>query len=177
MIVKLHCENEDPLAVFDRSVSAIYTNLSHSLCSGKFPYHFLLTAIEEGDLALLTAPSRHRTPTRSRDTNQQWIRDYWTFRPQDARAILETSVAAFNAKYSNMQHTEWLPAIDSEVSRDLSSMQRHPAIMFEHRRYVVLRSERTPRTSSSRDGVSCDILLLLLALNEFAAGVVYSSQV
>jgi hypothetical protein len=115
-------------------------------------------AVEEGDLALISAPPRDRTPTQTRDRDQEWIRNYWSCRPHGARAMLEKSLAAFGAKYSNIQSLEWASAIESEISRDLSSMQRHPAIMVQHRRYVVLRSERTPR-AASRDGVSCDILL------------------
>lgn len=138
MVAKLHCENEDPLVVFD---------------SGRFPYHYLLTAIEEGDLALICAPPRDRTPALSKDRCQEWIRDYWSCRPRSARAMLETSFAAFSTKYSNIQSSEWASEIELEISRDVSAMQRHPAIMVQHRRYVVFRSERTRRTSSSRDGL------------------------
>lgn len=127
-------------------------------------------AIEEGDLALLTAPPRNRTPVQSIDKNIEWIRDHWSSRPRDARTILEKSVAAFNSKYSKIQRSEWPFMIESEIAQDLSSMQRHPLIMAEHRRYVVLRN-RTPRISTSRDSVSCDILLSKPVLIVFVVGV------
>ena len=117
-------------------------------------------AIEEGDLALLYAPPRDHTSTQSK-AQQEWIRKHWSCRPSDSRAMLEYSVAAFTAKYSNVQRSEWLPAIEKEILRDVSSMQRHPAIRTDHRRYVVLRNEpKTSRNSYRLDGVSFNILPL-----------------
>lgn len=108
---------------------------------------------------MICAPPRDRAPTGTRDRDQEWIRNHWSCRPRDARAILKTSVTDFSTKYSNIQRSEWAAAMESEISRDLSAMQQHPAIMVQHRRYVVLRNERTT-LASSQDGVSYDTLTL-----------------
>ncbi|RDB28456.1 hypothetical protein Hypma_015299 [Hypsizygus marmoreus] len=134
MVAKLHCDGEDPLTAFDR---------------GQFPYTSLLTAIDDGQLALITSPPHSSSSTKENDPTSDWLREYWTHRPEDPRSILQFGVEAFNNKYTNIQNSEWASAIDVEISKDLSSMRQQPAIMERYRRYVVLGRGRDSRAPMS----------------------------
>ncbi|KAK2461748.1 hypothetical protein APHAL10511_006211 [Amanita phalloides] len=127
MMAKLICGNDDPLAVFDR---------------GDFFFKDLLTAIAEGELAMLTAPRNDQHSTSANEVTQQWVNEYVLSSPDSEREILQYAVASFNAKFSNIHSSEWTRVIAEELSADLSYMHRQPTFMRNNRRYVVLRGHR-----------------------------------
>ena len=112
----------------------------------------LLTAIAEGDLAMLTAPRREQHSTSATELTQQWMDEYVFSQPDSERGILQYAVASFNSRYSNIQPSDWMRVAAEELSVDLSYMQRQPAFMRDYRRYVVLRGTR--QRISLSDGVS-----------------------
>jgi len=74
------------------------------------------------------------------------------------RDILEECVKAWIDSYSNLRKPEWSSAIETEISEDLARMQMQPAIMDDHRRFVVIKAPKEDHISSIRDGVSsCDL--------------------
>lgn len=112
----------------------------------------LLTAIAEGDLAMLTAPRQEQYSTSATELTKQWIDEYVLSQPDGEREILQYAVATFNSRYSNIQPSDWTRVIAEELSVDLSYMQRQPAFMRDYRRYVVLHGTR--QKISLPDGVS-----------------------
>ncbi|KAF8349877.1 hypothetical protein F5887DRAFT_1070130 [Amanita rubescens] len=127
MIARMICGQDDPLAVFDR---------------GEFLFSELLTAIADGELAMLTAPRNEPHPTSATELTQQWIDEYVLCQPDSEREILQYAIASFNGGYSNIQPSNWMRVIAEEISNDLLCMQIQPAFMRDYRRYVVLRGSR-----------------------------------
>jgi hypothetical protein len=102
----------------------------------------LLTAIADGELAMLTAPRNEPHPTSATELTQQWIDEYVLCQPDSEREILQYAIASFNGRYSNIQPSNWMRVIAEEISNDLLCMQIQPAFMRDYRRYVVLRGSR-----------------------------------
>ena len=122
---------------------------------GDFLFKELLTAIVDGELAMIIAPRDEQHPTSACELNQQWITGNILSQPDNEKEILQYAVASFNARYSNIQLSDWTRYIAEELSTDLSYMQRQPVFMSNYRRYVVLRSDR--QEISLPDSVSfCD---------------------
>jgi len=109
---------------------------------GEFLFSELLTAIADGELAMLTAPRNESHPTSATELTQQWIDEYILCQPDSEREILQYAIASFNGRYSNIQPSNWMRVIAEEISNDLSCMQIQPALMRDYRRYVVLRGSR-----------------------------------
>ncbi|KAF8640769.1 hypothetical protein AX17_000419 [Amanita inopinata Kibby_2008] len=126
MIARLTCRNEDPLHVYDRD---------------EFLHKELLMAINEGDLAMLTAPQHDQYRISASHLSQRWIYDHLLVHAESEREILECAVSSFNTQYSNKQRSEWMSVVLTDISADLSCMQRQPVFMKDYRRYVVLKSE------------------------------------
>lgn len=123
-------EGNDPLAMFD---------------SGQFPFHGLLASIDEGKLAVLSAPPSDSYNVGRNNLTETWLRNYWTHRPQDPRSILQFCCAAFNSKYANINKMNWSAAVKGEISKDLSCMRQQPKLMADYRRYVVICSDGDKR--------------------------------
>jgi hypothetical protein len=114
----------------------------------------LLTAIEEGEVALVHAPPHRRNPLGEDDPMRDWVRHYFTSIPMQSRAILEDCIKVFNEQYTNVQKSEWSSVIELEISNDLSSMQMQPAIMENYRRFVVIKAAHDNHIGWNKDGVS-----------------------
>lgn len=127
MIATLVCGNEDPIAVYDR---------------GEFVFKELLEAIASGELAMITSPRDNQRPISASDPNQQWLDEFALSSLDTERAVLQHAIDSFKAKSSNIQASEWMRVITVEIAVDLTYMQRHPAIMKDYRRYVVLRGDQ-----------------------------------
>jgi hypothetical protein len=54
----------------------------------------------------------------------------------------------------NVQKSDWSSVIESEISKDLSSMQMQPAIMENYRRFVIVKATRDDHLAWNKDGVS-----------------------
>ncbi|KAF8898501.1 hypothetical protein BD779DRAFT_1666338 [Infundibulicybe gibba] len=136
MAAKLFCPGEDPLTLFD---------------CGKFPLHYLLTAIVDGEIALLYSPPLQRNPIAGNDASERWLLDVFAF-PDGPRAILESSIEAFNDKCTNVPESDWASMIEEHITSDLASIRRQPCIMENYRRYVVLVGESETNISPQKEG-------------------------
>ncbi|KAF7319986.1 Chromo domain-containing protein [Mycena kentingensis (nom. inval.)] len=125
MATRLCCPSEDPLASFD---------------TGVFIFERLLKSIEDGEVALLTAPPQ-AVITRKSDSREEWLRAYSTAGPESQREILERGLNVFHAKYTNIPQEEWTGAIEAEIAADLDAMQQQVAIRENYRRFVVVRAQ------------------------------------
>ncbi|KAK7467474.1 hypothetical protein VKT23_004527 [Stygiomarasmius scandens] len=166
LAVKLHYGEEDPLLAFDR---------------GQFVFRFLLTAIDEGKIALMRAPPQRHTcipSTIPRDTVPRKLEDWkefssdllrqgqlewksdtddWVMAQTESiirspRDILEYCINEFQVKYANVSESQWHSTLEREISADLEMMQIQPAIMHEYRRFVVLKAERDQHIEYGRGG-------------------------
>ncbi|KAF7339929.1 Chromo domain-containing protein [Mycena venus] len=137
MATRLCSQEEDPLAAFDRD---------------EFVFDRLLKAIDDGEVSVLRAPLLDRNATRTSDPATDWLRDHWINRPLGPRQVLESSMNAFSAKYSNIPQPQWASAIEAEISADLDLMQMQPDIMNQYRRYVVIKAETDNHIEADRDG-------------------------
>ncbi|PFH54677.1 hypothetical protein AMATHDRAFT_44493 [Amanita thiersii Skay4041] len=118
MIARLACKDENPLAVFDR---------------GNFLYSRILTAVVSGEIAMLTLPFSDQHPELE-DFKHQWFFESVLLQPENERGVLEHAISTFDAKYSNLQQSEWASTIVAEISNNLSHIQRHPIFVREYRR-------------------------------------------
>ncbi|TFK40949.1 hypothetical protein BDQ12DRAFT_678640 [Crucibulum laeve] len=126
IISTLCCKGRDPVSVLE---------------SGEFRYRNLLMAIERGEVALLHAPPSPLKHVKPND-RKAWILAYSLCKNLNARKSLEFALDVFRVKFANLQESEWASAMVKLLLLDLSSMQRQPAIMSEHRRYVILHGEQ-----------------------------------
>ena len=120
---------------------------------GEFSHEFILKAIAAGEVALIHAPPEKATTHRANDHGQIWMRHYLSLTSFSAKRALEIGVEAFHSKYANISESERPRKMETEIITDLSSMQRQPAIMKDHRRYVVFISDREARSNSNSEGV------------------------
>ncbi|KAG6867920.1 hypothetical protein C0993_009514 [Termitomyces sp. T159_Od127] len=130
MAVTLYSQREgsDPISDFDR---------------GRLPYIPLLSAIEDGELALISSPPNYNSSS-TKDVDE-WVEKFWTYRPGDSRATIQACVDAFSRRYPELLLTHLTSAILDEISKDLRCMRTQPVFMENYRRYVVLDSPRAWR--------------------------------
>ncbi|KAG5721565.1 hypothetical protein E4T56_gene13050 [Termitomyces sp. T112] len=119
-------EGSDPISDFD---------------SGRSPYTMLLTMIEDGELSIISSPSKYDLSSK-KDMRQVWLRKYWTHRPGDSRATFQACLDVFNDEFQGSLPTNWTSAILDKISKDLRCMRTQPVFMEKYRRYVVLDSPR-----------------------------------
>ena len=141
MLAKLTCQDENPLALFDR---------------GEFLFSELLELIADGRLSLLRTPPVARCPGPA----AAWLAWQTALLRMDARALLAESIELAAEQYSDSAPAHVLPEmIQKEIVHDLTGMQMQPAIMDEYRRFVVIRHKTGDKfLSEDRDGVSFDWL-------------------
>ncbi|KAI8995359.1 hypothetical protein BD414DRAFT_435102 [Trametes punicea] len=141
MVAKLCCQGLNPLRVYDE---------------GNFVYQDLLTAIEDGSLALLQAPQLNRDPPAHNDPVLLWTR--WMIRVAglDARGILEECLRLAAEQFANTSDADLPMAIEREIERDLLRMQVQPAIMDSYRRFVLFRTKQDVHfAEDSKLGIEC----------------------
>ncbi|KAG6850314.1 hypothetical protein H0H93_014889 [Arthromyces matolae] len=142
MVAKLYGQKEerDPLVMLDR---------------GDLPYLKLLTAIDDGEISLISSPSNQydESSTQGHVPRQEWIRRHWSHRPHGARAILQSCIQAFDQKYGKLAPADWHRAILKEVQKDIQNMRKQPVFMLKYRRYVVLHGASAPQVVTTGDGL------------------------
>lgn len=109
-----------------------------------FPYTWVLKAIEEGVVALLTSPQK---------VNDGWIQDFFKLQPPSARDALEIAIGGLEAKFKNAPVFQWNGLIEKAIESDLKEMQKELGIMMEYRRYVIITSDEDHKLRQSEIGV------------------------
>ncbi|KAJ7250685.1 hypothetical protein C8J57DRAFT_1354528 [Mycena rebaudengoi] len=106
-------------------------------------FHHILEAIEQGELALMRAPSADYSATSSM---MRWIREHWICRPHGQQQIWDYCNKAFEAAYSTCRPAAWNVLVRNDILTDLSRMHIQPAIADNYRRFVVLDADSTAET-------------------------------
>jgi hypothetical protein len=117
---------------------------------GDFFDDYLLTLIEEGQVSLLRAPP---PLPQKRDEAHSWASSQLSLLPLGTRGLLEECMRDFSKNYMDVKESEWASAIETEISRDLLSMQLQPTIMDTYRRFVVIKGHKEEHIPWDRDGV------------------------
>ena len=83
-----------------------------------------------------------------------WTR--WTLRlpAMNARQILEECLSVAADTFANTSEADLPRAIEKEIARDLWRMQNQPAIMDDHRRFVVIHTRADANLPKEAKGVS-----------------------
>ncbi|KZT74733.1 hypothetical protein DAEQUDRAFT_4099 [Daedalea quercina L-15889] len=140
MLAKLTCQDQNPLALFDR---------------GEFVFSDLLELIEEGKISLLRSPPLTRCPKGGEDPAAKWTSWQTELLRMDARGLLESSIALAAEQYSSVQPHALPEAIQTEIVRDLMGMQMQPTLMDAYRRFVVIKGKGDKHLGEDRDGIEC----------------------
>ncbi|KAG6831266.1 hypothetical protein H0H92_011776 [Tricholoma furcatifolium] len=130
-------------------VTSLYQQKSGSdpiadLDRGIFPFKSILDSIENAEISLISSPS---DSTQGANTRQEWLKSYWTQRPHGQRATLKACIEAFSTISQHGPREALSSRVLHEISEDLRRMRTQPAIMAEHRRFVVIDSPNTPRVT------------------------------
>lgn len=137
------CKGQDPLVTYEREGSVAYFSypltsvLNLSSFSPESVLWTLLDLITNGETALITTPPE---PTASFEAMKFWVRNNCrTINPLNALSI---GTAAFNSTCANIHTNGWLGVVQQSINRDIVAVQRHPAIIYEYRRFVVIRGKK-----------------------------------
>ncbi|KAJ3569281.1 hypothetical protein NP233_g5152 [Leucocoprinus birnbaumii] len=123
-LVNVACpKNLDPLEAYEQQ-------------RDKFVYHCLLRLIAEGEIALLSAPPE---PANIENT-KAWVRN--NCRTLDPMGVLSIGNAAFNSVCANVPQINWPETVHKTADHDIIAFQRHPAIMYEHRRFIIVKGDK-----------------------------------
>ncbi|KAI0076249.1 hypothetical protein K474DRAFT_1282466 [Panus rudis PR-1116 ss-1] len=140
-IVKLACQEADPLALWDE---------------GNFYLFELFEFIEEGKLALLTAPPLARRPAQSKtadkkwdDPTTAWISSQIKILPMNARELLAHCMQAFHERYPNFNTTTLQSRLTKDLIQETRDMQYQPRLMDEYRRFVVFQDRIDKETDET----------------------------
>ncbi|OSD05970.1 hypothetical protein PYCCODRAFT_1065885 [Trametes coccinea BRFM310] len=141
MVAKLSCQGLNPLQVYDQ---------------GNFIYEELLTAIEDGSVALLQAPQLNRDPPAKGDPALLWTRWMLRIAGLDARGILAECLRTAAEQFANTTDADLPMAIEREIARDMMRMQVQPAMMDNYRRFVLFRTKQDGYfAEDSKYGIEC----------------------
>ncbi|KAJ7597472.1 hypothetical protein C8J56DRAFT_771636 [Mycena floridula] len=144
LAVKLVYHDRDPLEAFDNN---------------QFVFGFLLTAINDGKIALLRAPPDGRNPQSLHDSvswqDQEFTDKLADFKEElvisqfrTPRQMIQFCVDEFSSKHGTKPREEWTFAVRDEMITDMLTMQIQPAVMKQYRRFVFLHADREPHTFS-----------------------------
>ncbi|KAI9066660.1 hypothetical protein FKP32DRAFT_1565322, partial [Trametes sanguinea] len=122
MVAKLSCQGLNPLQIYDELD--------------------LLTAIEDGSVALLQAPQPSRDPPAKGDPALLWTRWMIRIARLDARGILEECLRVAGEQFANTADADLPMAIEREIARDMMRLQVQPAIIDNYRRFVVFKTKQ-----------------------------------
>ncbi|KAF8649832.1 hypothetical protein AX16_005596 [Volvariella volvacea WC 439] len=100
-----------------------------------FPLQVIVSAINDGVVALLTAPPL----TMVHDARAEWLKNHLCSRPLTARSIVELAVTTLNSRYINTPKDRVETKACLDLVDDLLLMQRQPCLMRDYRRYVLIR--------------------------------------
>lgn len=112
----------------------------------------ILQSIEDGEVALMQAPPEKPIVTQQKDERATWASQYVNFFPPTKKQALQTGIMAF---VQNPGLGRSKDVIEKVIVKDLSMMQRHPALMTSYRRFVVINLEAEgSRCGEFYEGVS-----------------------
>lgn len=101
----------------------------------------ILQAIEDGNIALLEAPPEKWTS--ENDGRARWTKDYASLVPPTQAEALTRAMEAYAEMQAQLPKPSDAGAhIITQLSQDLSYMERNPAFIGTYRRYVVIQDER-----------------------------------
>ena len=115
-------------------------------------YEELLTAIEDGSVALMHAPPLGRDGRQEHDP-VTWIEGTLRFAPMNARQILEECINIAAKQFATTSEADLPMAIEKAIADDMLRMQLQPAIMDDYRRFVVLTSRNDRYLTECKLGV------------------------
>lgn len=98
----------------------------------------ILQSIEDGEVALMQAPPERPIVTQQKDERANWASQYVNFFPPTKIQALEAGIMAF---VQNPGLGRSKDVIEKVIVKDLSMMQRHPALMTSYRRFVIINLE------------------------------------
>jgi len=108
------------------------------MSSPEYVYHRLLQLIADGEIALISIPCY---PT-SNERVKMWIRNHsHILNPLSALSIGNT---AFHSVCANVPRIDWVAMVQKNVNDDIVAVQRHPAILYKHRRFIVVKGVKKP---------------------------------
>jgi hypothetical protein len=95
---------------------------------------------------------------------KSWVRSNCrTLSPQDA---LSVGTAAFNSLSANAHEIEWLEKVQKTADDAIVDIQRHPAVLYEYRRFIVVQGSRDRAVVPTSVGCSlefiCDTLIQII---------------
>ena len=109
-------------------------------CSGNFAFRFLLDAIDDGKFSFCSHP-----PSESSSVAdvQEWVAEQEVVAAGGPRELLEYALHVYDSsKQSDSDSESVLRALCSEVR----SLQLHPTLMQEYRRFVIVCTETEIQT-------------------------------
>jgi len=116
----------------------------------------ILQSIEDGEVALMQAPPEKPIVTQQKDERANWASQYVKIFPPTKKQALQTGIMAF---VQNPGLGRSKDVIEKVIVKDLSMMQRHPALMTSYRRFVVINLEAEgSRCGEFYEGVGVQLL-------------------
>jgi len=103
------------------------------MSSPEYVYHRLLRLIEDGEIALISIPCY---PT-SNERVKMWIRNH--SHVLNSLSALSIGNTAFHSVCANVSRIDWVAIVQKNVDDDIVAVQRHPAILYKHRRFIVVK--------------------------------------
>ena len=115
-------------------------------------YEGILTAIEDGSVSLMDAPSVGRDGRQEHDP-VTWIEGTLRFAPMNARQILKECINIAAKQFATTSEADLPVAIENAIAKDMLRMQLQPAIMDNYRRFVVLTGAKDKYLTRCKLGV------------------------
>lgn len=106
--------------------------------SRRYVYHNLLQLIVDGEIALTSIPCYLTSNERAKI----WARNHC--RILDPLSALSIGNTAFNSVCANVSRIDWVEMVQKSVDDDIVTIQRHPAVLYEYRRFIVVKGAKDP---------------------------------
>lgn len=132
-------KGQDALDLYKRCVALFIIGriFADLLFSEGFIYQNLLRLIADGEISFMAAPP---LPIAGAESIKSWVRNHCRITsPIDA---LSFGTTAFNSVCANQDLNEWLGTVQRAIDRDIETIQQQPAIIYEYRRFVVVKGDR-----------------------------------
>lgn len=147
MAVRLYYKEDNPMAIFDRDPES-------------FVFSRILQTIDDGKCAFMTAPPPYMPSQPSvaqvdspkqQDTHDQWVGEQGDVLAMlDTREILEHALNVYDHKVAGRKATEVDADILNELQDDFAQMQIQPPILYDHRRFIIVRGPRDHSLNKER---------------------------
>ena len=117
-------------------------------------YEGILTAIEDGSVSLMDAPSVGRDGRQEHDSQSiTWLEGTLRFASMNARRILEECINIAAKQFGSTSEGDLPMAIGKAIASCMLRMQLQPAIMDNYRRFVVLTGAKDKYLTRCKLGV------------------------